>query len=142
MKDTVITLTLGIDPQEIIREVCAESACIALMSPSDGRSEVISPDNRALLVVYIDNAFVEFSAKFAAFIDAVAFNPPSNGIIELPMIIPQGTNVAQSLFRKLVERCISTLVLAACYESRPQLQETLRSRYDDFCSRLLRLLCA
>ena len=70
VESTKRTLLLSIDKEQIRKEIYAESACIALLSSADGRPPVITDDNRALVYVYIEKAFVELVSSLAAFVDA------------------------------------------------------------------------
>lgn len=54
VENTKRTIQLSIDKEQIRKEIYAESACIALLSPADGRPPVITDDNRALVYVYIE----------------------------------------------------------------------------------------
>ena len=88
VENTKRTIQLSIDKEQIRKEIYAESACIALLSPADGRPPVITDDNRALVYVYIEKAFVELVSSLAAFVDAAGFSiPEGEEIIVLPLLV-------------------------------------------------------
>ena len=130
MKNTVRTVTIAIDTNEIKREVYAESACIALMTQESERPEIITDDNRKLMRVYIGEALVEFASRFCAFIDGSLLNLDSEDeILQIPMLIPESTRLSLQI--------ISSAVLAMCYETNSELSQTITERRNSSIARLL-----
>lgn len=142
MKNTVFTLILGIDKQQLLRQICAESACVAFMSPSAERPRIFSPDNRDLLMIYIETAFVEFCSRFAAFIDPGRFSisAATDGVVAVPLRVPVGIRIPQTALRGLVEQMLVASVLSVCYEAQPGLSGVFADRRSNCQSRLLQLL--
>lgn len=138
MKNTVRTVTIAIDTNEIKREVYAESACIALMTQESERPEIITDDNRKLMRVYIGEALVEFASRFCAFIDSSLLNLDSEDeILQIPMLIPESTRLSLQMIRRLIEKIISSAVLAMCYETNSELSQTITERRNSSIARLL-----
>ena len=138
MKDTVRTITIGIDCNQIKREIYAESACIALMSPQSGRPEILTGDHDKLISAYIGNAITGFAAKFCAFIDGEKLNlEQENDILQIPFIVPESSKLPAEVIRRLAERIIATSVLAICYETRHETAGILLDRCSEYKSRLL-----
>lgn len=141
VENTKRTIQLSIDKEQIRKEIYAESACIALLSPADGRPSVITDDNRALVYVYIEKAFVELVSSLAAFVDAAGFSiPEGEEIIVLPLLVDGTCKAQPNVVRRMVENALSAAVLGYCYESRRELSATLFERRDSLTARLRRLL--
>ena len=138
MKNTVTTATIAIDYSRIKRDIYAESACIALMSPESGRPEILNGDHDRLLTLYIENAIAEFTANFCAFIDNAQLDIERiDDIVKLPFLIPESSKIAAQVIRKLTEQIIASKVLSICYETRPETAEALEERHSEYRSRLL-----
>lgn len=141
VENTKRTLLLSIDKEQIRKEIYAESACIALLSPADGRPLVITDDNRALVYVYIEKAFVELVSSLAAFVDAAGFEMPvGEEILSLPLVVDSTCRVQADVVRRMVENTLSAASLGYCYESRRNIAATLFERRDSLTARLRRLL--
>lgn len=141
MEDTVRTIILSIDPVEIRKEVCAESACIALMAGKDECRELITGDHAALMNVFIENACVELASAIGGFLDAAQYRTPdAASLVRFPVVLPVDVKTPPEVFRRLIERAVAAFVLAECYEARAELSARLRERYAGLCAQLRRLL--
>ncbi len=126
MNNTVKTIVISLDSEQMRREIYAESACVALMEGEE-RPPIITDDNRKLVNVLIDNAFVEFVSEFLAFIDSDDYHAPGNGVVEIPLLVPVDTRTPAPTLRRLVEKMIADAVLESCYESR-DIADVFRAR--------------
>lgn len=140
-ENTTRNILLSLDKEQIRKEIYAESAGIALLSPADGRPPVITDDNRALVYVYIGKAFVELVSSLAAFVDGRTFSfSADTELLQLPLVVGSGCSASPEVLRRMAESAVSAASLGYCYESRPQLSATLFERRDGHTARLRRLL--
>lgn len=115
-------LTLSLDFDEIMKTVCAESACLSWLSPATDRPDAITPDNRPLLEQYAKNAFFNLAAAISPLVDTTAFDASqSAATLTLPLALPAASTCDAKHLRHLAERYVETGILSACYAARPQL---------------------
>ena len=138
MENTILT-SIVFDVEEIRKEVYAESACLALMSEAGERPEVITADNRALLGLYTERAFMELVAKLSGYIDGEFSFSDDGNLLQLPVLLPSG--VSSSSFRRIAESALASNVLAACYAAQPEVSALYSGRGAMCTGRLLHLLC-
>ena len=138
MENTILT-SIVFDAEEIRKEVYAESACLALMGESGKRPEVITADNRALLGLYMERAFIELSAKLSGYIVGELAFPDEDSLLQMSVALPAG--VSSSSFRRIAESALASNVLAACYAAQPAVSAIYSERGAACIGRLLHLLC-
>lgn len=135
-------LTVALDVEEILKNVYAESACIAWMSGGEDRPEIFTSDNRNLLALYGRNAFLSLAGAIAPLVDSEAFSVPEDWEkLELPLLLPGGSPCSGGRLRRLAEAFVAKSVLAECYAARPQLASKF-GRERDGCLSAIRLAVA
>lgn len=127
-------VTISISISEVLKTVCAESACLALMSDGERRPAIISTDNRRLLTLYCRNAWLNLAGELASIVDADAFTFDADAFtfdaddnattLTLPLLLDD--DVPAKALRHNAERYIAAMVLAECYAMRSKICEHFR----------------
>ena len=128
MENTQKTVVVSIDPEQITREVCAESACLNLMSP-DEEMVILSADNRNLINLYAETATANFVANFAGFIAPEFRFPTESGApIEIPLNIADDSPIPTRSLRLTMESIVADTVLERIYEADSRISTLIRDR--------------
>ncbi len=120
-------VTISISISEVLKTVCAESACLALMNDGEHRPAIISSDNRRLLTLYCRNAWLNLAGELASIVDADAFTVDTDDnatTLTLPLLLAD--DVPAKALRHNAERYIAAMVLAECYAMRSKICEHFR----------------
>ena len=107
-------ITIALDSTAIQKHVCAESACIALMSDID-HTEILTPDHRALLQLYAHDAFLSLAAGIASAVDESAFSVPcpDASLFQLPLSVSADSQCSAKQLLALAEKYVACAVLAS-----------------------------
>ena len=112
-------ITLSLDFDEMMKTICAESACLSLMSEPEKRPEIITPDHRRLIEQYAENALLSLAAAIAPAIDTDAFDASlATSSFTLPLALSEECDVPASILRCRIEKYIVKSTLASCYSPR------------------------
>lgn len=117
-------ITIALDSTAIQKHVCAESACIALMSDIE-HTEILTPDHRALLQLYAHDAFLSLAAGIASTVDESAFSVPcpDASLFQLPLSVSADSQCSAKQLLALAEKYVACAVLAECYTAHIKLKE-------------------
>lgn len=129
-------ITIALDSTSIQKHVCAESACIALMSEAE-RPEILTPDHRALLQLYAHDAFLSLAAGIASAVDESSFSvpEPDASLFLLPLSVSVDSQCSAKQLLALAEKYVACAVLAECYAAHTKLKEHfIRKRDKAFSS--------